>query len=152
MDKEIENIIVGELSAMVKEIQQNIRNTGQEASGKTSRSLVIEPRTISVLVKGRGGIGDLEKGFDGKEIPKNFKDVILQWIKDKGIFADKKESEKKSIAYLTARKIYGEGKDKTKGTLLYKAGGRKDVYTPAIDKTRESIAKKITAQILSTLR
>lgn len=150
MQKEIENIIVGELSAMVREIQTNIKLTGQEASGATARSLVIEPRSLSILVKGRN-ISNLEKGFDGKDIEPNFKDIILEWIKAKRIFEDKTESQKRSIAYLTARKIAGEGKDKKRGTLLYKAGGREDVYTPAIKKMRESIRKKIAAQILSTL-
>lgn len=60
---------------------------------------------------------------------------LYDWSIKKGINFES-DSKRKSFAYLLRRKILREG------TLLYRKGGRADIYTPEIDKLIQSVAEK----------
>lgn len=85
MPQTIDAILQQGLDRFVSEVIQRSRNAGQEASGKTYRSISVKvdgshgevwaPNYLYTLADGRG---------PGK-VPYNFGDILLDWAKYKGI-------------------------------------------------------------------
>ena len=82
---------------------------------------------------GRKYFGTLETGRKPGNVPANFSNIILKWMQSKGINVPKP----KSFAYLVARKI------RIEGTVLYRAGGRSDIYSEEINKTIPKLVKRL---------
>ena len=74
MPQTIDAILQEGLDRFVSEVIQRSRNAGQEASGKTYRSISVKV-DLYTLADGRG---------PGK-VPYNFGDILLDWAKYKGI-------------------------------------------------------------------
>lgn len=127
-------VVIGEeLEALRKVIIAHHLNTGQRASGRTERSLRFEFTEDTGILYGRQAFGVLETGRSGGKVPKGFYQVILQWVKDKGIQVDKP----KSFAYFVARKIAAEG------TKLHREGGTVDIYSQEIPQTVQNILNRL---------
>lgn len=85
MPQTIDAILQEGLERFVSEVIQRSRNAGQEASGKTYRSISVKvdgshgevwaPNYLYTLADGRG---------PGK-VPYNFGDILIEWAKYKGI-------------------------------------------------------------------
>lgn len=131
--REAKVVIGEELEALRKTIIAHHLAAGQRASGRTERSLRIELTEDAGTLYGRRAFGTLETGRSGGRVPKGFYQVILQWMKDKGIQVDKP----KSFAYLVARKIAAEG------TKLHREGGTVDIYSKEIPKTVQNILDRL---------
>ena len=130
----------------------NIRSTGQWASGKTAASMaVMVSGSIGELV-GRRAFGTLETGRRGGRVPRNFAAIIYDWMQAKGIHADpmpyktsrphkytEQERGDRTMAYFISRTIRREG------TRLYREGGRDDVYSRAIPTTIERINSRLSS-------
>lgn len=130
---EAKKIINDELLQLRQRIIDNHLRAGQKASGRTIQSLRVESSEDGGTLFGRKAFGTLETGRKGGRVPAGFYQIILQWVKDKGIQVEKP----KTFAYFVARKIAREG------TSLYRQGGRADIYSNEIPKTVESIGKRI---------
>lgn len=127
-------VVIGEeLHKLRKVIIAHHLENGQKASGRTERSLRIEFSEDTGALYGRQAFGVLETGRTGGKVPKEFTQIILQWIKDKGIQVERP----KSFAYLVARKISKEG------TKLHREGGSVDVYSQEIPKTVKCILNRL---------
>ena len=61
----------------------------------------------------------------------DFRAVILEWASRKGIIPA--DMQPLSFAYVVARKIMNEG------SKLYRQGGRKDIFTPEIERVEDEI-------------
>lgn len=148
-------IVSEELEGLRQRIIANHISANQVASGRTKASLVIEMGGEGGVLYGRFPFGTLETGRKGGNVPKNFADIIRQWIIDKGISVSpikyvRKPSERwqpkytpeerglRSLAGAIAHKIAESG------TELYREGGRNDIYTPEISKTLERIEERIS--------
>ena len=127
-------VVQEELDVLRKKIIDNHLCAGQKASGRTINSLRVDVDDEGGTLFGRKAFGTLETGRRGGKVPKGFYQIILQWVKDKGINVEKP----KTFAYFVARKIAREG------TELYRQGGRDDIYSNEIPKTQESILNRIT--------
>lgn len=127
-------VVQEELDVLRKKIIDNHLRAGQKASGRTINSLRVDVDDEGGTLFGRKAFGTLETGRRGGKVPKGFYQIILQWVKDKGINVEKP----KTFAYFVARKIAREG------TKLYRQGGRDDIYSNEIPKTQESILNRIT--------
>lgn len=131
-DKVMELVAV-ELESLKQRIIENVKSSGQVASGRTIASLRVETTEDGGVLWGRSPFGTLETGRKGGKVPAGFWKIIRQWIDDKGIQVDKPNS----FAYLVARKIAREG------TQLFRAGGRDDIYSPEVKDTMERISHAI---------
>lgn len=138
MSKLLKQIVVAELEDLAKRISENIKESGQWASGNTARSLKVRDEGGGVYVLyGRNSFDSLEKGYKGRVSPKR----IYDWIVAKGI-AKPDPRETLSFAFRIARKIESEG------TFLYRNkatydGVVPDVYSSEVIKTVENLYDKI---------
>jgi hypothetical protein len=135
------DIVVRELQDLAQRIADNIARNGQTASGKTARSLEVREGSDEVALLGRKAFGTMETGRRGGRVPRNFPAILYQWSLDKGISFDT-DRERRSFAFLLARKIQNEG------TQLFRDGGRADVYSNEIPKTINTIARKLADEVV----
>lgn len=148
---QVSQILTEELGSLRATIINNIRSTGQWASGKTAASMaVMVSGSIGELV-GRSAFGTLETGRRGGRVPRNFHNIIYDWMQAKGVHAQpmpyktsrphkysEQERGDRTMAYFISRTIRREG------TRLYRDGGRDDVYSRAIPITIERINSRLS--------
>ena len=148
---QVSQILTEELGTLRATIINNIRSTGQWASGKTAASMaVMVSGSIGELV-GRRAFGTLETGRRGGRVPRNFHNIIYDWMMAKGVHAQpmpyktsrphkysEQERGDRTMAYFIAKTIRREG------TRLYRDGGRDDVYSRAIPVTIERINSRLS--------
>ena len=116
------------MSQFKQQIKAKMLQYGKWATGKTWNS--IEPYaeetggilSIGLTTSEPIPVKALETGRKAGRIPAGFMDLIYQWSIAKGI-AFKSDKERRTFAYLTARKILREG------TLQFKHGKNTDIYT-----------------------
>lgn len=141
-NKTAREILNDELTALKERIASNIMSAGMNASGRTIASMRVEVNENEGTLFGRRAFEVLESGRKPGRVPKGFYQIIYQWAIDKRI----RVRNLKSFAYLTARKIVREG------TLLYREGGRNDIYTPEIRECIENVRKRGIAMIQSQIQ
>lgn len=154
MKDEALSIIKQELDGLKERITANLMRSGQNASGRTISSLRVVTGESNGALYGRNPFGTTETGRKGGKVPKNFQDIIKQWIIDKGIsitaipyiraaskgWTPKYTPEQRglnSMSWCIARKIAREG------TALYRAGGREDIYTNEVDLAVKNISDRV---------
>lgn len=135
-------ILNEELTALKERIAANIMSAGQNASGRTIASMRVDVDDKEGTLYGRRAFEVLEAGRKPGKVPKGFYAIIKQWAIDKRI----RVRNLNSFAYLTARKIAREG------TLLYREGGRNDIYTPEIRKCIDNVRARMTATIKTQIQ
>lgn len=142
----IEIYIKERLELLREQIKANMEREGENASGRTSRSIVVESDGgITRLVGGGEGcapLATLESGYKGAV---SF-GRLFQWSKDKGISFDS-DKERRKFTFLLRRKIAKEG------TRRYSK--HVDVYTTPVAEAVDEIVARcgdiIIEQIKSTL-
>lgn len=141
-------ILTEELTALRERIAQNIRNSGENTTGKTIDSMEINVAAdsdgFSGLLTGRPYFATVETGSgpwksvyfkrakDGHTYPAPpffFYQIIKDWMENKHV---------KGSPYLAARKIMLEG------TSLFRQGGRQDIYTNEIPTTIANIQRRFS--------
>lgn len=140
---DIRRILTSALEEAKVKIQQNLETTGTNASGRTSQSLTVEVEGNTGVLYGRQAFGTVETGRKPGRVPYNFRDIIYQWMQDKGVHAKvegrrSQESADRSMAYIIARKIA------TEGSKLYRDGGRDDIYSNVLPLTIERVKNEVT--------
>lgn len=131
-------------SACVATIKNNSRNAGQVATGKTLRSLEYRIKAQGAgyvaTILGRPYFGNLETGRGvyqgGKTDPAGFNQRLIEWMKARN-FNCKDEKEYLRMANYLRWKI------NKFGTALYRKGGRKDIFTPAVADLTEFVEKEL---------
>lgn len=140
---DIRKILTGALEEAKAKIQQNLADTGTNASGRTSASLdVVVDGAVGTLF-GRQAFGTVETGRKPGRVPAGFRDIIYQWMQDKGVHAEvtgrrSQQSADMSMSYCIARKIANEG------SKLYRDGGREDIYSNVLPLTIERVQNEVT--------
>lgn len=147
---EIGIIMREELTALRDKIIAQHKAAGQMASGATVKSMRVEVSDYAGVLLGRSAFGVLEEGRRSGKTPHNFVNIILKWMRSKGIQASpipyKREGKHKytpqqrgemSLAGAIATKIRKEG------TVLHRRGGRSDIYSNAIPDTKKAILKRV---------
>lgn len=148
--EEIKKALEEELCNLRQDIINNHIDAGQRASGKTIESLRVEVSENEGSLYGRKDFDNLELGRKPGETPLGFVQIIYKWMKAKGIHSTPipyvtnrqhkytpQERGDMRLAYLIARKIRREG------TLLFRNGGRNDIYSNLIPGTIEKIRELI---------
>lgn len=151
----IKKTIIVSLVWLQSKIIENHLAANQKASGQTIRSLLIEETSTGARLLGRSYFSTVETGRKEGKTPRNFNDIIQQWVIDKGIAITpipykRQPSERwqpkytaqqrglMSIAGAIAHKIASEG------TSLYRQGGREDIFTEPTQEAIKQIKDKLT--------
>lgn len=153
-ESDIAKVLTEELARLAERIKDNHRRAGQVASGRTLASITYEVNEKVGTLYGRFPFGTLETGRKGGRVPRNFVDIIRQWIKDKGIPVDpmpyiRKPSEKWQPKYtpeergLTTMASAVATKIRKEGTALFRDGGRADIYSNEIPETIKRVEERI---------
>ena len=125
----IREILQEELKWLKGKIVEQLRATGTTVTGQTADSIEVyiegNEKEIEAYLLGRPAFSTVEKGRAAGGVPSNMVDIIRQWILEKGISV--------AISHTIA----------TKGTKLYREGGRADIYTPFIDEFLRRVEDKI---------
>ncbi len=148
---DIKRLLTSALEDAKLKIQQNLEATGTNASGRTSASLSVEVDDATGTLYGRQAFGTVETGRRAGRVPAGFRQIIYQWMQDKGVHADvsgnrSQRSADMSMAYLIARKIANEG------SKLYRDGGRDDIYSNVLPLTIERIESEIANNYLINIK
>lgn len=143
-------ILIEELEQLRLAIIKHHTDAGQVASGRTIKSLHVEATEYEGTLYGHKPFGVLETGRRGGAVPSGFTGIILQWMKDKGIKVGPipyktnrphkytpQERGNLQFSYFVAQKI------KKSGTLLYRQGGRADIYSNEIPQTVEKVGQRL---------
>lgn len=142
----IREIMERALSDCIGQIKANSRRAGQVATGRTLRSLErrLEERGTAYVgqILGRKYFGTLETGrgpyAGGKADPEGFNARLIEWMKARG-FQCRDEEEYRRMANWLRWRI------NRFGTRLYRQGGRKDIFTPAVDAAAEFLQQELSA-------
>ena len=150
-DPKAASIIVKEELDRAREIIiQHIWANGQNASGRTVKSLRVEVNEEGGTLYGRNFFGTMETGRRAGKVPYGFTGIIMQWMRDKGIHGT-------PIAYKTNRAHKYTPQERgdlsiasaiahtiaVKGTKLHRDGGRADVYSNVIPETMERLGGRL---------
>ncbi len=136
LDEEIRKILREELEALRQRIGENMESADQIATGKTRDGMRVEVRGLAGVLTGREAFATLERGSRPwskkfKRVPKFFADLIGEWIEAKGLDLNK---------WAVAHTIM------TKGSKLYRSGGRSDIYSPELQRTMDTIGRRVIDQ------
>lgn len=143
---EIEMYVKERLELLREQIKANMEREGENASWRTSSSIVVESdEGVTRLVGGGEGcapLATLESGYKGAVSFSR----LFQWSKDKGIEFDS-DRERRKFTFLLQRKIARDG------TRRYNK--HVDVYTTPVAEAVDEIVARcgdiILEQIKSTL-
>lgn len=129
-----EKIISDFLNVIKDEITQRSIMAGQRVTGETLDSLEVMASDLKGTLSGNAyimvledGRGPTKKGNSGG--PK-LKDIILDWMDNRGIDTIENQSKRKGIAYAIARNIHENG------NALFQAGGHSGVISGVITDQR----------------
>ena len=150
-DHQAARIIVSEELQRARQLIINhIRANGQNASGKTIKSLHVEANEDEGVLYGHKPFGILETGRKAGKIPYSFRSIIYQWMQDKGVHGipipykgqgDHKWTPQErgdlrmagAIAYTIQHR----------GSRLHRQGGRADVYSNVVPQTLERVRSRL---------
>ena len=156
---DVAQILNEELGSLKAAIINNIRATGQWASGKTADSMQVQVSGNTGELVGRKAFGTLETGRKGGRVPRNFSAIIYDWMQAKGVhaspmpyktsgqhkYSSAQERGDRSMAAAIAHTI------RTMGTRLYRNGGRADVYSNEIPATIERVNSRLSGILAATV-
>lgn len=163
MDKLIQNIADSALKSLANRISANHIKAGQKASGRTIRSLRIEPTPTGGRLMGRSPFGTLETGRKGGSIPRGLQSVIIQWAKDKNIHIEpipykRTPSNKWSPKYTPLERGYMAFGGAVahniaqRGTKLFQEGGREDIYSNEFARTIQEVRNELRSLFIVKIK
>ena len=152
------DIVIETLERIKMRVSQNIDTTGTRASGRTQASMHVVSTPTGAMLVGRKYFQSVEVGRPAGRVPFRFRDIIKQWMIDKGIAVI-------PMKYKTSRKHKYTEQEMSlnvaagaiahtiemQGTTLYRSGGRTDIYSDVIAEEIPRLRKEIAASVASTL-
>lgn len=159
---DIDEAMYAALERIRLKIVANINDKGLHASGKTERSMFIERDEYGMRLVGRPYFQSLELGRPAGRVPHNFHAIIRQWIIDKRIavrqiqykrqpserWQPKYSVEERSLRIMAGAIAHTIA---TRGTQLYRQGGRMDIYSPVIAEEVEQLSRQYTDIIAKSI-
>lgn len=143
----IKGILQQEMELLKKNIQSRMIEERINASGRTMKSLTVQTSEFGGILFGSSVFLNLQRGRKPGAVPRNFVEIIKNWIEAKGInYSDytpksgaKLSSEMKlqSLAGAIAHTIM------KKGTVLHRKGVTKDIYSKALQETLGNIGDRV---------
>lgn len=145
----IQDILTRHLENVKTKITQAMADQGRNASGKSVASLQVSVNGDVGILYGSKSFLVMERGKKPGKVPYGFRDIIKQWIIDKGISVAPKPAKSgkskyslqeralNSFAGAVAYKIMKEG------TRLYRDNGYNDIYTSAVNEELRELNKEL---------
>jgi len=138
----IEELVYKKLEDLRSRIAENIKSSGQSASGMTAQSMVIKKEANRITLYGREFFGTLETGRKPGKVPPISN--ILNWLQSRGMQLEGSSN---------LRRAWGIATNISKfGTKLHQSGGRKDIYTNEIEKFKSEIYKEVKEALIVIVR
>lgn len=137
---DMKDILSKFLNTISQEIKQEAISQDRVASHKTEKSMYVEADANTGILYGDIAANIWETGRKPGKAPGGFQSIILQWMRDKGIFQAEKAAKQRSIAFLITRKISNEG------TSLFRKGGQSGVISKVITNERISAFEQLVLQ------
>ncbi len=155
----VSQILNEELTRLRNTIIANIRTSGEWASGKTAASMQVFANDASGELVGRRAFGTLETGRKAGRVPRNMREIIYEWMKAKGIHGEPMPYVRKGPHKYSSAQERGDmtmasaiaHTIRMMGTVLYRKGGRDDVYSQAIPETVARIQQRLTVILQATV-
>lgn len=160
-DQQAARVIVREeLEQLQQNIIANMQKADEVASGRTIKSMHVETDVQGGTLFGRAFFGVLETGRRAGGIPQDFTAIIYQWMQDKNIhaspmpyktnrphkYSDPQVRGDMSMASAIAWTI------KTRGSSLFRKGGRDDIYSNEIPLTIKRVEGRLVFLIKQAIR
>lgn len=158
-----ERLLEETLERIRRRIAENINAKGLRASGATERSMQVEMGENRGRLTGRPYFQSLELGRPGGKVPVRFVDIIRKWIEDKRIpvrmvpykrVPSARWQPKYSVEERSLRMMAGAIAEsiRKRGTVLYRSGGRKDIYSDVISEEVERLEGLLAINIIETIK
>lgn len=146
ISNEVNKLLTFHLGNIKVGIAQRMAALGRMSSGRSVASLQIEVKDSKGNLSGDKQWETMQRGRRPGKVPSNFREIIKNWVRAKGINIQPKigQSQKQAIesfSYLVTRNIM------QKGTKLYRDKGYNDIY----DTLLEEEIKKLTNETASVL-
>ena len=141
----IADVLEEEGKLAVTQIVESMIANGQWASGRTGISLRVEADETKMIVYAPDYFETLETGISpqmARSASSFLRKKLYGWSIDKGmIFADQKERWRFSS---NASRVMQES-----GSMLFRAGGRDDVYSDKVNPLVERIKQRLSERIVN---
>lgn len=144
MQLDIRDILFEELERTRLEIISSMKTNNQYVTGKTAASLHTEATNDSGILYGADYFDTLETGispFQSKMNPFSYTFYRLKtWYHKKGITNNAGDDPRIGMATVNQREI---------GSVLFRKGGRTDVFTDKVNPLTQRIGKRVTDKIIN---
>lgn len=150
--------VIDTLERIRQRIDANITDTGTRASGRTQESMHVVTTMTGAMLVGRQYFQSVETGRPAGGVPANFRDIIKQWILDKGIAVQilryktnrkhKYTEEERSLNAAAGAIAYTIA---AFGSSLFRRGGRQDIYTNVINEEVAQMRQDVAASVAKSL-
>lgn len=142
----ISEILRQEGAQVISDIRDSMENNGQWASGQTASKIRMEYDDDSLIILAPDYFKTLEKGISPQEArsttPRFLRQQIFIWAEKKGgVFSGTRDAWR--FASNTTNKMREEG------SMLFRDGGRTDVYSDKVDPLVNRISDKLANSLLS---
>lgn len=146
LTNEVDRLLTLHLGNIKVGIAQRMATMGRMSSGRSVASLQIDVKDSKGNLSGDKQWETMQRGRRPGKVPSNFREIIKNWVRQKGISIQPKEGQSQkqaieSFSYLVTRNIMQNG------TKLYRDKGYNDIY----DTLLEEEIKKLTNETTSVL-
>lgn len=146
LTNEVDRLLTLHLGNIKVGIAQRMAALGRMSSGRSVASLQIDVKDSKGNLSGDKQWETMQRGRRLGKVPSNFREIIKNWVRQKGISIQPKEGQSQkqaieSFSYLVTSNIM------QKGTKLYRDKGYNDIY----DTLLEEEIKKLTNETASVL-
>lgn len=155
----IQRIIYTHLKNIKEGMAQRMMQNKRNVSGRSVRSLDIELTMNGGTLTGSGSWLAMERGRRGGRVPRNFQQLIRDWIIQKGIAVKpipyKRPSVGKGLSpYERGLRSMAGAIAYTimkKGTFLHRSGGFNNIYSSPIKDELEIMEKELLTYVSETI-
>nr|DAO00058.1 MAG TPA: hypothetical protein [Caudoviricetes sp.] len=143
IDEKIQKLLTLHLGNIKVGISQRMTALGRNASGSSVASLDVNVSGNNGILFGGKQWETMQHGRGPGKVPSNFREVIKNWVRAKGINIKPKgkqtqEQAIESFSYLVTRNIM------QKGTKLYRYKGYNDIYDTLLKEEIEKLSDDIS--------
>lgn len=139
---EVERVLRESLAEAVDQIKANLKANDKVASGDTLNSFSLSISGYRGKVEGAAYIEAVEKGRKAGKVPRNMTEILMRWIKAKGLsFGDEKDLQRWANAIKW--KIIREG------TYLHRSGKVIDIIDTPTQDAANTLSERISTLLQS---
>lgn len=141
----VQDILTRRLENVKTKITNAMADNGRNASGRSVASLQVSVNGNVGILYGSKSFLVMERGRKPGKVPFGFRDIIKQWIINKGISVAPKPSKRKNTKYSPQERALNSFagavafKIMKNGTKLHRDNGYNDIYTTAVNEELKAL-------------